>query len=98
MVHNGAQIHPTRAPIVRPWSEGLVIDNVLVAADETAAGELETGAWKPKHDFINKVSAEAGALQAPHIHVTSPSRQPHFNLTSTARDPGSTLLGFSARN
>jgi calnexin len=38
-------------------SKGLVVDNVLVAADETASSELEKLAWKPKHDALKKIVA-----------------------------------------
>ena len=40
-------------------SKGLVVDNVLVGADEATAGELEKTAWKPKYDFIKTVADAA---------------------------------------
>ena len=41
-------------------SSGLVVDNVLVAADEKAALELQETAWRPKFDHIKKI-ADANA-------------------------------------
>jgi len=37
-------------------TSGLVVDNVLVAGDDVAAGELRANAWKPKMDFIAAVA------------------------------------------
>ena len=38
-------------------SKGLVVDNVLVAKDGVAAGELEQ-VWRPKFDFLKKIADE----------------------------------------
>jgi|AntAceMinimDraft_12_1070368.scaffolds.fasta_scaffold82295_1 hypothetical protein len=45
-------------------SKGLVVDNVLVSADEVAAGEMETGAWKPKYNAVKKAAAAEEAVKA----------------------------------
>ena len=39
-------------------SKGLVVDNVLVAKDGVAAGELERSVWRPKFDFLKKIADE----------------------------------------
>ena len=38
-------------------SSGLVVDNVLIAKDAAAAGELER-VWRPKHDFLKAIADE----------------------------------------
>jgi len=38
-------------------SSGLIVDNVLVAKDEVAAGELEK-VWRPKFDFLKAIADE----------------------------------------
>ena len=44
-------------------SKGIVIDNVLVAANDVAAKELETSQWKPKHAFMTEVAREAAEAE-----------------------------------
>lgn len=59
-------------------SKGLVVDNVLVAADEKAAAELEKNAWKPKHDAIKKVVAAEEAEKAKKTSEESAKDAPGF--------------------
>ena len=56
-------------------SKGLVVDNVLVAADDVAAKELQDTQWRPKYDALKAVKDETDAEEAKRAEeAVSPGR------------------------
>ena len=81
--------HRRRALEIWTMSKGIVIDNVLVAANDVAAKELETSQWSP-HAFMTEVAREAAEAEAEARKVDtvgSPRASPRSPTRCTSPTP-----------
>ena len=74
-------------------SSGLVVDNVLVAKDAAAAGELEQ-VWRPKHDFLKAIADEEEKTK---LDAEAAADEPGASFLARAKDAVADVL-FAAAN